>query len=95
MAGPALQVGDLRPYLCGFFDTTSGAKAESASYTNILLSLGVDSAAEVLFATDVLAEAQAAAAAGWQAVLVERPGNKPLPAGHGFRVVTSMQQLLQ
>ena len=28
-------------------------------------------------------------------VLVERPGNKPLPAGHGFRVIGSMQQLLQ
>lgn len=26
------QVGDLRPYLCGFFDTTSGPKGESSSY---------------------------------------------------------------
>ncbi|KXZ48768.1 hypothetical protein GPECTOR_25g352 [Gonium pectorale] len=88
------QVGDLRPYLCGFFDTTSGAKQEAASYTNIALSLGVDSPADILFATDVLAEAQAASAAGWRAVLVVRPGNKPLPEGHGFRVVTSMTELL-
>lgn len=88
-------MGDLRPYLCGFFDTTAGAKVDAASYSNILLSLGVDSPAEVLFATDILSEAQAAKAAGWQAVLVERPGNKPLPEGHGFKVVTSMQQLLQ
>lgn len=33
-------MGDLRPYLCGFFDTTSGAKVESSSYRNIALSLG-------------------------------------------------------
>lgn len=88
------QVGDLRPYLCGFFDTTSGAKVERASYANIALSLGVDAPSDILFATDILAEAQAARAAGWQAVLVERPGNKPLPDGHGFRIITSMQDLL-
>ncbi|KAG2447166.1 hypothetical protein HYH02_007912 [Chlamydomonas schloesseri] len=90
------KVGDLRPYLCGFFDTTSGPKTEAASYNNIALSLGVDSPSDILFATDVLAEAQAAAAAGWRAVLVARPGNKPLPEGAGgFRVITNMQELLQ
>lgn len=48
----------------------------------------------MLFATDILAEAQAAAAAGWRAVLVARPGNKPLPEEPGFRVIESMSQLL-
>ncbi|MEW5305998.1 MAG: hypothetical protein WDW36_008504 [Sanguina aurantia] len=89
------QVGDLRPYLCGFYDTSSGHKTASSSYTDIALSLGVDSNSEILFATDILAEAQAAIAAGWKAVLVERPGNKPLAAGHGIRVITSLQDLLQ
>jgi methylthioribulose 1-phosphate dehydratase/enolase-phosphatase E1 len=85
----------MRPYLCGFFDTTSGPKGEAASYKEIAASLGVDPAEqEVVFATDVLPEAQAAAAAGWKPVLVVREGNKPLAAGHGFRVVESMQQLL-
>ncbi|GIL73814.1 hypothetical protein Vretimale_5328 [Volvox reticuliferus] len=88
------QVGDLRPYLCGFFDTTSGAKVQSTSYSNIALSLGTDSPDDILFATDSLAEAQAATVAGWRAVLVERPGNKALPEGHGFRVISSMQELL-
>jgi methionine salvage enolase-phosphatase E1 len=89
------KVGDMRPYLCGFFDTTSGPKGEAASYKEIAASLGVDPAEqEVVFATDVLPEAQAAAAAGWKPVLVVREGNKPLAAGHGFRVVESMQQLL-
>lgn len=49
---------------------------------------------QILFATDVLAEAEAAAAAGWRAVLVSRPGNKPLPEEPGFRVIESMAQLL-
>lgn len=87
--------GDMRPYLSGFFDTTSGPKVQAGSYKEIALALGVDSPSELLFATDVLAEAQAAKEAGWNAVLVVRPGNKPLPEGHGFRVVTSMQQLLE
>ncbi|WIA33460.1 hypothetical protein OEZ86_006590 [Tetradesmus obliquus] len=89
------QAGDLRPYLCGYFDTSSGLKGEAGSYHNIQLTLGVDDPSEVLFATDMLAEAQAAQAAGWQAVLVARPGNKPLPENHGFRVVESMQELLK
>lgn len=89
------QAGDLRPYLSGFFDTTSGPKVEATSYHNIQLTLGVDEPGQVLFATDILAEAQAAQAAGWQAVLVARPGNKPLPENHGIRVIDNMQQLLQ
>lgn len=89
------QVGDMRPYLCGFFDTTSGPKGEERSYREIAGNLGVDpSEEEVVFATDILSEAQAARAAGWNAVLVVREGNKPLPEGHGFRVIDSMQQLL-
>ena len=85
--------GDLRPYLSGFFDTSSGAKVDAASYDDIALSLGVDSPADLLFATDVLKEAEAAAAAGWGVVVVDRPGNAPLPDGHEFRVVTTMDGL--
>lgn len=88
------QVGDLRPYLYGFFDTTSGPKTEEHSYRDIQLALGVDSPSEILFATDAILEAEAAHQAGWRAVLVERPGNKQLPAAPGFRVIDSMQQLL-
>lgn len=41
------QAGDLRPFLSGFFDTTSGPKTETASYTNIQHTLGVDDADQV------------------------------------------------
>ncbi|CAN0335185.1 unnamed protein product, partial [Ectocarpus sp. 13 AM-2016] len=45
----------------------------------ICLFLGVDSPSEVLFLTDLLAEAEAAKLAGVRAVLSVRPGNEPLP----------------
>ncbi|CAG9461068.1 unnamed protein product [Pedinophyceae sp. YPF-701] len=88
--------GDVRQYISGYFDTTSGAKVEAASYRNIALSLGVDASDEILFATDSAAEAEAATAAGWRAVLVDRPGNKPLPAKlpRGVPVVKDVTGLL-
>jgi methylthioribulose 1-phosphate dehydratase / enolase-phosphatase E1 len=89
-----LQVGDLRPYLMGFFDTTSGSKTEAGSYEEISSAIGADDPSEILFATDALKEAQAAREAGWTAVLVTRPGNPPLPRDTGFQVVHSMGDLL-
>lgn len=87
-------MGDLRPYLMGFFDTTSGAKTEAASYSEICAAIGAADASEILFATDVLKEAEAARSAGWAAVLVARPGNAPLPQNCRFPVVQSMDALL-
>lgn len=69
-------------------------QVEAASYKEIALSLGVDSASEVLFATDNILEAQAAQQAGWRVALTVRPGNKPLPRDHAFRVIQSMHELL-
>lgn len=45
-------------------------------------------------ALSALLTLQAAQAAGWEAVLVVREGNAPLPEGHGFRTVTSMTELV-
>ena len=70
--------GDLKPYLQGFFDTTSGSKVETASYKNIALSLGAESGAEILFATDNVLEAHAARTAGWTVAVLDRPGNIPI-----------------
>jgi methylthioribulose 1-phosphate dehydratase / enolase-phosphatase E1 len=78
----------------GFFDTTVGQKRESTSYREIAASLGVDSPDEILFATDIVEEAQAAKSAGWKCVLVKRPGNKELPEDPGFPVIESMDALL-
>ncbi|GJP35207.1 hypothetical protein CLOM_g19717 [Closterium sp. NIES-68] len=86
-------VGDLRPFISGFFDTTTGNKREARSYSEIALSVGVDSPALITFCTDILEEAQAAKQAGLQAVLLSRPGNGPLPSDHGFQVLTSLVDL--
>jgi methylthioribulose 1-phosphate dehydratase/enolase-phosphatase E1 len=84
--------GDLRPYLYGHFDTTSGGKREKKSYGEISLNLGVDPC-DVLFGTDILEEAQAAHAAGMNTVILLREGNAPLPQGHSFRTAKSFDEL--
>jgi len=71
--------GDMRPFLSGYFDTSSGAKTDDASYKNICLSIGVDKPSDVLFFTDSAKEAVAATRAGCHVVLTCRPGNVELP----------------
>ncbi|KAG8364926.1 hypothetical protein BUALT_Bualt18G0049500 [Buddleja alternifolia] len=83
--------GDLRKYLCGFFDTSVGNKKERKSYIEITECLGVNSPAEILFVTDVYQEATAAKAAGLEVIIAVRPGNGPLPDNHGFRTIKSFK----
>lgn len=79
--------GNLTGLLDGYFDTAVGAKVQSESYREIARQIGI-LPADGLFATDVLAEAEAARSAGWQAVIVKRPGNPPQPV-HDFQEWTS------
>ncbi|KAK6157387.1 hypothetical protein DH2020_011635 [Rehmannia glutinosa] len=85
--------GDLRKYLCGYFDTTVGNKRETKSYIEIRESLGVDNPSEILFVTDVYQEATAAKAAGLEAIISIRPGNGPLPENHGFQTIKSFSEI--
>ncbi|KAJ4981552.1 hypothetical protein NE237_032389 [Protea cynaroides] len=85
--------GDLRKYLCGFFDTTIGNKKETRSYFEISQSLGVDEPSDILFVTDVIQEAVAAKAAGLEVIISVRPGNGPLPENHGFKTVQSFVEI--
>jgi 2,3-diketo-5-methylthio-1-phosphopentane phosphatase len=84
--------GDLLPYLCGHFDTKIGSKKEAESYQRIAEEIGV-MPERLLFLTDILAEAEAARGAGWQAVLMDRPGNHPQPA-HDFPVWQDLMPLV-
>jgi enolase-phosphatase E1 len=63
--------GDLTSYLCGYFDTTSGAKGEAASYTKIASALGFAPDA-ITFFSDLPAETDAALQAGLRAYRVDR-----------------------
>lgn len=70
--------GDLTGLLSGYFDTGVGSKRERASYKKIAHELRT-SPQDILFATDNLAEADAARDAGMGVVVVTRPGNSDLP----------------
>jgi enolase-phosphatase E1 len=65
------QHGDLTNLITAYFDTTTGAKQEPASYRKIAHKMGVE-CANVTFFSDAEAEIAAASEAGMTAVLVVR-----------------------
>lgn len=73
------EFGDLTQLFAGYFDTRVGGKKEAASYKNIQAQIGFGSAS-ILFLSDVVAELDAAALAGWQTLQLVRPGESQ-PAG--------------
>ena len=74
--------GDLTPFISGFFDTNIGAKTEIDSYKRIASELKLPPR-EILFVSDVTAELDAAAAAGFETLLCVRPVNHTqLPGAH-------------
>ena len=85
--------GDLSDLVEDHFDTANaGAKREAASYSRIAQALGVGSG--LLFLSDVPAELDAAAAAGWATVGVARPGEPQEHADFGSHpVVASFAEL--
>jgi enolase-phosphatase E1 len=73
--------GDLTPLFSGYFDTTTGAKKESASYRRIADSVGAPPPA-ILFLSDSAEEIAAANAAGFKTVQFVREGQtQPVTPG--------------
>jgi enolase-phosphatase E1 len=64
--------GDLSAFLEGYFDTTTGPKRDEVSYRIIAESLGI-ATKHFLFLSDVVAELDAARAAGMKTALSLRP----------------------
>lgn len=76
------EAGNLLPYLHGHYDTTTGPKKSTESYTQIAADMRLPPA-KILFLSDVAAELNAARQAGYQTGLLRRPGNAPQDAsGH-------------
>lgn len=74
--------GDLTQHFSGYYDTTTGSKRDSASYTAIAADCGLR-ADQILFVSDLVEELNAARNAGMVTALAVRPGNKPQPeSGH-------------
>ncbi len=85
--------GDLLALFSGHYDTTVGSKKESTSYEKIAADWGIDSA-EILFLSDVVAELDAAKAAGLQTALCVRPGNAEVTESHEHNVIESFEAVL-
>jgi len=68
-------VGDLTPYISGYFDTRIGAKTAAESYRAIAAAMGV-STNEVIFVSDLLRELEPAREAGCMTRLSVREGNQ-------------------
>lgn len=87
--------GDVTGMLSGYFDiTTAGSKTDAKSYEKITEAIG-HKPGEILFLTDIAAEAHAAAKAGIRARLVVRPGNAELSPEdrQAFSSVESLEAL--
>ncbi len=84
--------GDLTSYISGYFDTAIGHKTEAGSYRRIADELRL-SPAEIVFASDVVAELDAAREAGMKTMLTLRPGNRPVEPGVLHPAVTSFDEL--
>lgn len=82
--------GDLTPLIAGYFDTRTGPKSETASYSDIAAKLGAASG-EVIFFSDVVRELDAARDAGCQTRLVVREGNVPAEDAHGHEMIESFE----
>ena len=65
--------GDLSAYIEAYFDTTTGPKREPSSYRKIAEAISL-AEGEILFVSDVIAELNAACAAGMAALQSLRPG---------------------
>jgi enolase-phosphatase E1 len=84
--------GNLLPLLRGHYDTTVGPKRAAKSYQMIAADMNLPPA-EILFLSDVLAEVDAAAAAGMRTGLVVRPGNAPVVGQHSHPVLADFGQI--
>jgi enolase-phosphatase E1 len=74
--------GNLLPHFGGHYDTTTGPKKNADSYRQIAAAFQLPASA-ILFLSDIVAELDAARAAGMQTALVVRPGNAPAHESSG------------
>ena len=85
--------GDLSPWIHWYFDTHTGAKRDPESYRRIAEEVG-ELPPDILFVSDLVAELDAAKAAGMGTILSIRPGNIPQPP-HDYRIVRSFDEITQ
>ncbi len=83
------EFGDLTYLFSGYFDTRIGAKKQSSSYQKIAAEINI-APQEILFLSDVVAELDAAASAGYNTILLARDA---VPENCPHRVVDSFDRI--
>jgi 2,3-diketo-5-methylthio-1-phosphopentane phosphatase len=83
--------GDLSGLFSHWFDTTTGAKGDAASYRAIAAAMGLEPRA-ILFISDVRAELEAARTAGMATRFSQRQDNPEQDPGP-FEAITSLAQI--
>lgn len=84
--------GDLTKFISAYFDTNLGAKREAESYRRIADDLQ-HAPQEIIFFSDVVAELDAAQAAGMQTALCARPGNPPQSSAHHHKIIYTFGEM--
>jgi enolase-phosphatase E1 len=86
--------GNLLPHFRGHYDTTTGSKKEADSYRKIAADFKLPPG-EILFLSDIVAELDAACAAGLKTALCIRPGNAAdqTSAGEPHSVIENFAQV--
>lgn len=84
--------GDLTKFISHYFDTNIGAKREAESYQRIAEALQ-HAPQQILFFSDVVAELDAAQAAGMQTALCVRPGNAPQTSTHTHKTIQTLAEM--
>lgn len=84
--------GDLTGYISNYFDTNVGPKRDPQSYRTIATEIGTN-ARDILFASDIVEELDAARNAGLMTALTVRPGNASIEEGGHHRIVTTFDDL--
>jgi enolase-phosphatase E1 len=84
--------GDLTPFLRWYFDTTTGKKADRASYQRIASAMNMRPES-IVFLSDVVAELDAARDAGLSTRLSIRPGNAPPPLPHDHPSIRTFDEI--
>ena len=86
------EAGDLLPFFRGHYDTTIGPKREPDSYRRIAADMKLPPE-RILFLSDIIAELDAARAAGLHTGVAMRPGNAAVAEGRGHERIRSFEEI--
>ncbi|MCE9500453.1 MAG: acireductone synthase [Leptospira sp.] len=84
--------GDMTGFISSYFDTSVGGKKDKQSYLKIAEELNAPPE-RIIFFTDINEEAESAIAAGFEAIILDRPGNAPQP-DHSLTKIPDFSGLL-